>query len=32
MGKALRSVLYRAERTPARRMGLSHFVVLQKQG
>jgi SAM-dependent methyltransferase len=30
MGTVLRSVLYRAERTPARRMGLSHFVVLQK--
>jgi SAM-dependent methyltransferase len=30
-GKALRAVLYRAERTPARRFGLSHFVVLQKR-
>jgi SAM-dependent methyltransferase len=30
-GKALRAVLYRAERTPARAFGLSHFLVLQKQ-
>lgn len=30
VGRALRAVLYRAERTPARRFGLSHFVVLQK--
>ncbi|HEY3209508.1 MAG TPA: class I SAM-dependent methyltransferase [Actinomycetota bacterium] len=30
-GKVLRGVLYRAERTPARRFGLSHFVVLQKR-
>ena len=29
-GKALRDMLYRAERTPARRFGLSHFVVLEK--
>jgi SAM-dependent methyltransferase len=29
-GKALRAILYRAERTPARRFGLSHFVVLEK--
>ena len=30
-GKALRGMLYRAERTPVRRFGLSHFVVLQKR-
>jgi SAM-dependent methyltransferase len=30
-GKFLRGVLYRAESTPARRFGLSHFVVLQKR-
>jgi SAM-dependent methyltransferase len=30
-GKALRALLYRAERTPARAFGLSHFLVLQKQ-
>lgn len=30
-GKALRDILYRAERTPAGRFGLSHFVVLQKE-
>jgi len=30
LGKALRDVLYRAERTQAKRFGLSHFVVLQK--
>jgi len=29
-GSALRGILYRAERTPARRFGLSHFVVLEK--
>jgi len=29
-GKALRGMLYRAEGTPARRFGLSHFVVLEK--
>jgi SAM-dependent methyltransferase len=29
-GKALRGILYRAETTPVRRFGLSHFVVLQK--
>jgi SAM-dependent methyltransferase len=29
-GRALRGILYRAERSPARRLGLSHFVVLQK--
>src|SRR5437016_3074982 len=29
-GRALRGLLYRAERTPARRFGLSHVVVLQK--
>jgi SAM-dependent methyltransferase len=31
-GRALRALLYRAERTPARAFGLSHFLVLQKQG
>lgn len=31
LGKALRAVLYRAERTLARTFGLSHFVVLRKQ-
>jgi SAM-dependent methyltransferase len=30
-GRALRAALYRAERTPMRRFGLSHFVVLQKR-
>jgi hypothetical protein len=30
-GGALRAVLHRAEQTPARRFGLSHFVVLQKR-
>lgn len=30
-GKALRGILYRAERTPVRRFGLSHFVVLRKE-
>ena len=30
LGRTLRRVLYRAERTPARRLGLSHFVVLEK--
>jgi hypothetical protein len=29
-GKALRTILYRAEASPARRFGLSHFVVLQR--
>jgi SAM-dependent methyltransferase len=32
LGRFLRAVLYRAERTPARRLGLSHFVVLQRPG
>lgn len=31
VGRALRRVLYRAEQTPVRRFGLSHFVVLQKR-
>jgi SAM-dependent methyltransferase len=31
-GRALREVLYRAEHTPMRRLGLSHFVVLHKDG
>jgi SAM-dependent methyltransferase len=30
LGGALRSMLYRAERTPLRMFGLSHFVVLEK--
>ena len=30
-GRLLQRVLHRAEETPARRFGLSHFVVLQKQ-
>lgn len=30
VGKALRAVLYRAERTPARALGLSHFLVVEK--
>jgi SAM-dependent methyltransferase len=30
LGQGLRAVLYRAERTPARVFGLSHFVVLEK--
>jgi len=30
LGRALREVLYRAERTPLRMFGLSHFVVLEK--
>jgi len=30
-GRALRALLYRAEQTPARTFGLSHFVVLRKQ-
>jgi len=30
LGGALRGILYRAERTPMRRFGLSHFVVLEK--
>lgn len=30
LGGVLRSLLYRAERTPLRMFGLSHFVVLQK--
>ncbi len=32
LGGVLRSLLYRAERTPLRTFGLSHFVVLQKVG
>jgi SAM-dependent methyltransferase len=32
LGRALRRLLYRAEHTPARRFGLSHFVVLEKVG
>jgi hypothetical protein len=32
LATALRAVLYRAERTIFRRFGLSHFVILQKQG
>jgi len=31
LGKALRAVLYRTERTAAKRFGLSHFVVLEKR-
>jgi SAM-dependent methyltransferase len=31
IGRAVRSLLYRAEHTPARRFGLSHFVVLRKR-
>jgi SAM-dependent methyltransferase len=31
LGHALRVVLYRAERTPARVFGLSHFVILRKR-
>ena len=31
LGRALRAVLYRAERTPAAALGLSHFVVLRKR-
>jgi SAM-dependent methyltransferase len=30
LGRVLREVLYRAERTPLRAFGLSHFVVLEK--
>jgi hypothetical protein len=30
LGAALRSVLYRAERTPLKVFGLSHFIVLEK--
>jgi SAM-dependent methyltransferase len=30
LGRVLRAVLYRAERTPLRMFGLSHFVVLEK--
>lgn len=30
LGRMLRAVLYRAERTPLRAFGLSHFIVLQK--
>lgn len=30
-GRALRAALYRAEHTPIRRFGLSHFVVLRKR-
>ncbi|HXF58041.1 MAG TPA: class I SAM-dependent methyltransferase [Actinomycetota bacterium] len=32
LARLLRAVLYRAERTPLQRFGLSHFVVLQKLG
>ena len=32
LGRVLRSALYRAERTPLRVFGLSHFVVLEKPG
>jgi SAM-dependent methyltransferase len=32
LGRVLRSALYRAEHTPLRMFGLSHFVVLQKPG
>ncbi|HXK34464.1 MAG TPA: class I SAM-dependent methyltransferase [Dehalococcoidia bacterium] len=32
LGGLLRSVLYRAERTPLRAFGLSHFIVLVKDG
>jgi SAM-dependent methyltransferase len=32
VGRSLRSALYAAERTPARRFGLSHLVVLRKRG
>jgi SAM-dependent methyltransferase len=32
LGRSLRSALYAAERTPARRFGLSHLVVLRKEG
>ena len=32
LGGVLRAVLYRAERTPLRKFGLSHFVVLRKRG
>ena len=32
LGAVLRSALYRAEHTPLRAFGLSHFVVLQKPG
>ena len=31
LGRSLRAVLYRAERTPAAAFGLSHFVVLRKR-
>lgn len=31
LGSVLRSILYRAERTPLRMFGLSHFVVLRKR-
>jgi SAM-dependent methyltransferase len=31
LGGLLRQLLYRAEQTPARRLGLSHFVVLEKR-
>jgi SAM-dependent methyltransferase len=31
-GRVLREVLYRAERTPLRMFGLSHFIVLRKDG
>ena len=32
LGSVLRSILYRAERTPLKMFGLSHFVVLRKRG
>jgi SAM-dependent methyltransferase len=32
LGAVLRTVLYRAERTPLRMFGLSHFIVLRKRG
>jgi SAM-dependent methyltransferase len=31
VGQALRAVLHRAERTPLRTFGLSHFIVLEKK-
>jgi hypothetical protein len=31
LGRFLRAMLYRAERTPLRAFGLSHFVVLRKE-
>jgi SAM-dependent methyltransferase len=32
LGRSLRTALYAAERTPARRFGLSHLVILRKDG